>query len=100
MIAPLKAKGDLIVCRDERLERVQCKYTESNDAFIVVRCRSHSLTNGKVRAVKRYTAAIIGWLAVYDVTTERFGGRVLGDLMEPAGLEPATSSVQATRSSN
>src|SRR6266540_1068762 len=62
---------DLIVCRDERLERVQCKYTESNDAFIVVRCRSHSLTNGKVRAVKRYTAAIIDWLAVHDVTTER-----------------------------
>jgi hypothetical protein len=62
---------DLIVCRDERLERVQCKYTRSTGAVIVVRARSHSLTNGKVRAVKRYTAAMIEWLAVYDATTER-----------------------------
>jgi hypothetical protein len=62
---------DLIVCRDERLERVQCKYTESNGVFIVVRCRSQSLTNGKVRAVKHYTSATIDWLAVYDATSER-----------------------------
>jgi hypothetical protein len=60
---------DLIVCRDETLERVQCKYTESNGVFITVRCGSHSLTNGKVRAVKQYTAAMIDWLAVYDATT-------------------------------
>ena len=99
LIAPLKAKGDLaevmiaadlirrgykiaipygedwdfdlIVCREERLERVQCKYSESNGIVIVVRCRSHSLTNGKIRATKRYTAAMIEWLAVYDATTER-----------------------------
>jgi PD-(D/E)XK endonuclease len=62
---------DLIVCRDERLERVQCKYTTSDGMVITVRCRSHSLTNGKVRAVKRYTAAMIDWLAVYDATTDR-----------------------------
>jgi hypothetical protein len=62
---------DLIVCREERLERVQCKYTTSNGIVITVRARSHSLTNGKIRSVKRYTAATIDWLAVYDVTTER-----------------------------
>jgi hypothetical protein len=61
---------DLIVCREERLERVQCKYTRSNGQVIVVRARSHSLTNGKIRAVKRYTATMIEWLAVYDATSE------------------------------
>jgi hypothetical protein len=98
-IAPLKAKGDLaevmiaadlirrgykiavpygedwdfdlIVCRGERLERVQCKYSESNGVYITVRCCSHSLTNGKVKATKRYTKATIDWLAVYDPTTGR-----------------------------
>ena len=63
---------DLILCRDElRLERVQCKYSTSNGICVVVRCRSHSLTNGRVRATKRYTAAMIDWLAVYDPTTDR-----------------------------
>jgi PD-(D/E)XK endonuclease len=61
---------DLIVCRDERLERVQCKYTASNGVFITVRCRSHSLTNGKVKRTKHYTANMIDWLAVYDATTD------------------------------
>ena len=62
---------DLILCRDDRLERVQCKYTHSDGIVITVRPRSHSLTNGRVRAIKRYTAAMIEWLAVYDATTER-----------------------------
>ena len=62
---------DLIVCRDEKLERVQCKYTRSRGEVVVVRCRSHSLTNGRVRATKLYTAATIDWLAVYDATTDR-----------------------------
>jgi hypothetical protein len=62
---------DLIVCRDERLERVQCKYTSSNGVFITARCRSHSLTNGKIKSTKHYTAATIDWLAVYDATTNR-----------------------------
>jgi hypothetical protein len=98
-IAPLKAKGDLaevmiaadlvrrgykiaipygedwdfdlIVCRDEKLERVQCKHTCSDGEVISFKCRSHSLTNGRVRATKHYTAATIDWLAVWDATTER-----------------------------
>lgn len=61
---------DLIVCRDEKLERVQCKYTQSRGEVVVVRCGSHSLTNGRVRATKLYTAATIDWLAVYDATTD------------------------------
>ena len=61
---------DLIVERDERLERVQVKYAESRDGVIEVRCRSHSLTNGKIRQTKRYTAKMIEWLAVYDRNTD------------------------------
>ncbi|MBS1885969.1 MAG: hypothetical protein JSU06_02165 [Actinobacteria bacterium] len=32
-----------------RLHRVQVKYTRSDGRVIIVRCRSHSLTKGKVR---------------------------------------------------
>jgi hypothetical protein len=32
---------------------------------------SHSLTNGKVKATKRYTAAMIDWLAVWDCVLDR-----------------------------
>ena len=63
------ADYDLIVERDERLERVQVKYTESRDGVVAVRCRSYSLTNGRVRQVKRYTARTIEWLAAYDRVT-------------------------------
>ena len=61
---------DLILCRDGRLERVQCKYARSDGAVIIARAASQSLTNGKVKAIKRYTAEMIDWLAVYDVTTD------------------------------
>ena len=62
---------DLIVCRDsETLERVQVKYTCSNGEVMVVRARSASLTNGKVKAYKYYTAENIDWLAVYDAWSE------------------------------
>ena len=123
---------DLILCRDGALERVQVKYTRSNGESMEIRCYSQSLTNGKVRSTKRYTATTIDWIAAYDVTTDRcyyLPAEILGagrrtltlrvaasknhqmigirnaddycDLgMEPAGLEPATSSVQAKRSSS
>ena len=62
---------DLIVCRDEKLERVQVKYSCSNGNVIAVRSRSMSLTNGKVKKYKYYTAATVDWLAVYDPTSDR-----------------------------
>jgi hypothetical protein len=62
---------DLVLIRSERLERVQVKFTRSDGAVINVRCRSHSLTNGKVRRIKHYTAGTIDLLAVYDDTSER-----------------------------
>jgi hypothetical protein len=54
-----------------RFHRVQVKYSKSKGEVIVVRCRSHSLTNGKVRQSKIYTSALVDWIAVYDPTTDR-----------------------------
>ncbi len=62
---------DLVLIRSDRLERVQVKHTRSDGSVITVRCRSHSLTNGKIRRVKHYTAETIDLLAVYDVTSDR-----------------------------
>jgi PD-(D/E)XK endonuclease len=53
------------------LERVQVKYTASDGVVAYVRARSHSLTNGRVRATKKYTSRTIDWLAAYDATTEQ-----------------------------
>lgn len=60
---------DLILVREGVLERVQVRYTESNGEVIVVKCYSHSLTQGKVRRTKRYTHETIDWLAVFDSTS-------------------------------
>ena len=62
---------DLIADYKGRLHRVQVKYTQSDGQVVVIRCRSHSLTNGRVRATKLYTSATVDWIAVYDATTER-----------------------------
>jgi len=63
---------DLILGRDDgALERVQVKYARSNGRVVEVRARSQSLTNGKVRTTKRYTSAIIDWLAVWVVDLDR-----------------------------
>jgi hypothetical protein len=62
---------DLLADFKGRIHRIQVKYTESDGQVVVVRCRSHSLTNGKVRAEKRYTATTIDWIAVFDKTTDR-----------------------------
>jgi PD-(D/E)XK endonuclease len=63
---------DLILCRDNgALERVQVKYARSDGRVIVVRPRSHSLTNGRVKATKRYTASMIDWLAVWEPTLDQ-----------------------------
>ena len=64
-------EDDLILERGDRLERVQVKYATSDGAVIEARCRSHSLTNGKIKRTKYYTAATIDWLAIYDATTQR-----------------------------
>jgi Holliday junction resolvase-like predicted endonuclease len=129
---------DLIADHGGVLHRIQVKYTESNGEIILIRCRSHSLTKGKIRQTKHYTAEMIDWIVVYDRTSDRCyycpsselgsgrcelslrlraarNGQHVGvrraedytspDLstrpgMEPAGIEPATSCLQSTRSAN
>ena len=56
---------------EDKGDSIQVKYTESNGEIVYVRCRSSSLTNGKVKQIKKYTAAMIEWIAVYDGTTDR-----------------------------
>jgi hypothetical protein len=60
---------DLIADMNGVLHRIQVKYTESDGQMILVRCRSHSLTKGKVRRTKHYTAETVDWVAVYDRTS-------------------------------
>jgi Holliday junction resolvase-like predicted endonuclease len=133
---------DLIAADGSQFHHVQVKHATSDGDVIRVECRSNSLTRGKVKRIKRYTAKMMDWLAVYDRTssccyyipaTELGNGRdaVLLRLqptkngqrtgihfaedyldppetplsldltdMEPAGFEPATSSVQGKRSPN
>jgi hypothetical protein len=57
--------------------------------IVLVRARSHSLTNGRIKLVKRYTAGMIEWLAVYDRTTDRcyyIPAAELGDAMNCVSL--------------
>jgi hypothetical protein len=132
---------DLILERNDALERVQVKHGHSNEGFIRVQCRSNSLTKGKVKRIKRYTARTIEWLAIYDSSGDtcyyipagelgsgrdelvlrvkptrngqhagvRYANQYLAPepqqtrlemMMEPAGLEPATSGLQSRRSPN
>jgi PD-(D/E)XK endonuclease len=55
---------DLVADMKGVLHRVQVKYTESDGQIVLVRCRSHSLTNGKVRHTKHYTPKTVDWIAV------------------------------------
>jgi len=56
---------DIIVLRNGDLERVQCKYTESDGEVVELPCRS---ANNWVSY--KYTSADIDWMAVYDKTTD------------------------------
>jgi PD-(D/E)XK endonuclease len=63
---------DLILCRETgELERVQVKYARSDGCVVLASAQSQSLTNGKVRATKRYTAATIDWLALWEPFSDR-----------------------------
>ncbi len=63
---------DLVADYEGRLHRVQVKYTKSDGRVIIVQCRSHSLTAGQgPSGPSIYTAAMVDWIAAYDVTTDR-----------------------------
>jgi hypothetical protein len=59
---------DLILVRagTGSLEKVQCKYTESDGRVVQVRCQSSSDW-----VQYTYTADIVDWMAVYDRTIDR-----------------------------
>ena len=57
---------DLVVDRNGHLERVQCKFVQSDGRVIIVRCRS---TNGW--ATTKYRSEDIDWIATFDATTQR-----------------------------
>jgi PD-(D/E)XK endonuclease len=61
---------DLICDTGVALHRIQVKYTQSDGRVVAVRCRSNSLTKGKVMQVKHYTSASVDWIAVYDSTSD------------------------------
>ena len=63
---------DLIFQRPDsvNLERVQVKYAATRGNVVPVRTRSVSLTNGKVKRYKRYTARTIDWIAAYCPATD------------------------------
>ena len=89
---------DLILCRDDgRFERVQVKYARSNGCVIEVQACSHSLTNGKVKATKYYTAATIDWLAVLGAKPRSLllrAGRRSGTRDEPSDAPPESEPQQ------
>jgi PD-(D/E)XK endonuclease len=63
---------DLILCRDDgALERVQVKYAQTDGRVVKIQSRSASLTNGKVKVTKLYTAAMIDWLAAWEPSLDR-----------------------------
>jgi hypothetical protein len=61
---------DLVADYEGRLHRVQVKYARSDGSVVKVKCFSHSLTAGRIRATKHYTAKMVDWIAVYDLTTD------------------------------
>jgi hypothetical protein len=137
---------DLIFQRPgyDALERVQVKFASRRGAVIPVRTCSASLTGGRVKRFKRYTAQTIDWMAVFEPAGGRCyyvpaselgngrdelslrlgptrnnqaaGIRWAADYVdplpapksamdpaapvEPAGIEPAPSCLQSTRSPN
>lgn len=62
---------DLVVLRFGKLERVQVKHGVSDGRVLEVRAHTLTITAGRVKAVRRYTAADIDWLAVWDATTDQ-----------------------------
>lgn len=68
---------DLIVLRNDSLQRVQCKYTESSKEVINVVCRS---CNNWVN--KKYKQSEVDWMACYDKNTDKcyyIPSRLLGE---------------------
>ncbi len=57
---------DLIVLKEQRLLRIQCKYAESHNGVIKVRCETHD-----GRSYYRYRQNDLDYIAVYDKVTDK-----------------------------
>lgn len=57
---------DLIILKDGVLLRVQCKYTESINGFVKVRCETHD-----GRSYYKYKQEDLDYIAVYDKITDK-----------------------------
>ena len=64
------SRYDMIVDMHGELNRVQVKTTNSDGKVVSLRAGTIGRLNGNVIS-KRYTAAQIDWLVVYDITTDR-----------------------------
>jgi hypothetical protein len=62
-------EADVLVLRAGALERVQVKHARSDGVVIQLKCFSQTVQAGRIRSVKRYTADMIDWLAVWDSST-------------------------------
>lgn len=59
-------KYDLIVERNGKLERIQCKYTQSKNGVVAIRCASMSEW-----VHYKYKESDIDWIAAYDTQTDK-----------------------------
>lgn len=57
---------DLIVDKNNKLLRIQCKYTESTNGVIKVRCETHDGRN-----YYKYQQQDLDYIAVYDKITDK-----------------------------
>jgi len=48
---------------------VQVKHARSDGILITLKCYSRTIQSGRVRSIKRYTAELIEWMAVWDAST-------------------------------
>jgi hypothetical protein len=79
------------VGRCELLERVQCKYVESDGRSVLVRCRTSNQS-----CEIRYTSSHVDWIATYDATTQTCY-YVPSALLGPNGRTAITLRLSPTR---
>lgn len=93
---------DLIILRNGKLERVQCKFVQSDGEKIEVKCRSTNNWH-----THKYTAKDLDWIAVYDATTQAVyyipasllgNGRAVLTLRIKAAANSQTKGVRSAKS--
>jgi hypothetical protein len=83
VLKPLDAEAryDLVVEREGKFERIQCKYTQSDEDLVTVKCRS-----GNAEGDRPYQPGEIDWIAVYDNGTNTCYF-VNSDMLGPKGRQ-------------